>query len=88
MTPEQAASERLRLAKDALLQDGYFQPGQVGDDIAPRIIERLSAIRGHMQELINMWERTAAYDQGRDARAVIYRSCAADLRCLLKSSRG
>jgi hypothetical protein len=40
------AEERLRLAREALLADGYFTPDQVGDDIAPRITERLAAARG------------------------------------------
>lgn len=39
------AVERIRLARHAILLDGYFRPDQVGDDIAPRIVERLSAMR-------------------------------------------
>lgn len=35
---------RLQRAREALLLDGYFTPEQVGDDIAPRIIERLAAV--------------------------------------------
>jgi hypothetical protein len=35
--------ERLALARGALVQDGYFRPEEIGDDIAPRIVEILSA---------------------------------------------
>ena len=41
----QNAEERIALARHALLADGYFTEDQVGDDIAPRIIERLAAMR-------------------------------------------
>lgn len=36
--------ERLRSAREALISTGYFTPDQVGDDIAPRIIELYSAL--------------------------------------------
>jgi hypothetical protein len=41
----QNAEERIALARHALLDDGYFTDDQVGDDIAPRITERLAALR-------------------------------------------
>ena len=41
----QKAEERIQLARWALLKDGYFTDEQVGDDIAPRITERLAALR-------------------------------------------
>lgn len=37
------AETRLDQARRALLADGYFTPEQVGDDIAPRILERFAA---------------------------------------------
>jgi hypothetical protein len=46
-----AAEERVQLARQALLADGYFTEEQVGDDIAPRIIERLSAMRADTANL-------------------------------------
>lgn len=39
------AQERIELAKDALVGAGYFTADEVGDDIAPRITEMVSAIR-------------------------------------------
>lgn len=44
------AEERLALARDALLRDGYFKPDQVGPDVAPRITERLSALRHELEQ--------------------------------------
>ena len=38
-----ALRRRLELARGALTADGFFTPEQVGDDIAPRIAERLAA---------------------------------------------
>lgn len=35
----EAVEERLRVAAQALADDGYFTPEQIGEDIAPRIIE-------------------------------------------------
>lgn len=32
------------LAREALIRTGYFQPSEVGDDIAPRITELYSAL--------------------------------------------
>jgi hypothetical protein len=43
------ARQRLDLARRALLADGYFTGDQVDDDIAPRIIERLSAARQELE---------------------------------------
>lgn len=45
-TPETVADERLRLARNALVATGYFTADQVGDDVAPRITEMASALRG------------------------------------------
>jgi len=39
------ARERLAVARNALLLDEYFKPEDVGDDLAPRIIERLASIK-------------------------------------------
>lgn len=37
------AEERLKLSRQALLQDGYYErPEEIGQDVAPRIAERLS----------------------------------------------
>lgn len=47
-----SANERLRLAREALLKDGYFSPDEVDDDIAPRIIERLAAMRNAPRRMI------------------------------------
>ena len=38
------ANTRIELARGALLADGYFTDDQVGDDTAPRIIERVAAL--------------------------------------------
>ncbi|HEY9367547.1 hypothetical protein [Streptomyces sp.] len=38
------AEARLEAARQALIRDGYFTAEQVGDDIAPRITERLAAL--------------------------------------------
>lgn len=43
--PDQSAflaEERLRHAREALVRTGYFTADQVGDDVAPRIIELAS----------------------------------------------
>lgn len=40
------AEERLRLAREALIATGYFTADQVGDDVAPRIIELASHYTG------------------------------------------
>lgn len=45
------ALERLRLAREALIRDGYFTADEVGPDIAPRIVEWLSHHRGLVEEL-------------------------------------
>lgn len=45
------ALERLRLAREALVRDGYFTADEVGPDIAPRIVEWLSHHRGLVEEL-------------------------------------
>lgn len=39
------AEERIGLARQALIRDGYFTADQVDDDIAPRIIELASHLR-------------------------------------------
>lgn len=40
----QNAKERIRLAKIALIDTGYFKEDEVGDDIAPRILELHTAL--------------------------------------------
>lgn len=37
--------QRLELAKQAVISVGYFVPDEVGDDVAPRILELIEAIR-------------------------------------------
>jgi hypothetical protein len=39
------AHERLELARNALRLDEYFGPGEAGEDIAPRILERIEATK-------------------------------------------
>jgi hypothetical protein len=39
-----ADAERLELARQALIESGYFTADQVGADIAPRIVELLAAL--------------------------------------------
>lgn len=39
------AEQRVELARQALLADGFFTADQVGPDVAPRILERLAALR-------------------------------------------
>jgi chromosome segregation ATPase len=46
-----ALRERLNLARQAILRDGYFNPAQVSDDIAPRILERVAALRERVGRL-------------------------------------
>lgn len=50
MRRAEQAEQRLRLARDALLEDGYFDPWQVDLDIAPRITEQLNAMRAENAE--------------------------------------
>lgn len=47
------ASQRLRLAIDALINTGYFTPDQVGDDVAPRIVELWAAKRHDLDKMID-----------------------------------
>lgn len=44
------AEERLRLAREALVRDGYFTADEIGDDIAPRLVEWLSHHRDRAEE--------------------------------------
>lgn len=44
----QLQEERLNIARKTLAEDGYFTDDQVGDDLAPRLIEWLSHHRGRM----------------------------------------
>lgn len=46
-----AAPERIRLARRALVADGYFAEDEVGDDVAPRISELSSHLRERIREL-------------------------------------
>ncbi len=45
------ARKRLELARQSLIEDGYFDPDQVGNDIAPRITEWLAHHRHKMRSL-------------------------------------
>ncbi len=47
--PENAL-ERLRLAREALIRDGYFTADEVGPDVAPRIVEWLSHHRQQLEQ--------------------------------------
>lgn len=49
-------STRLALARQALIDTGYFTPEQVGPDVAPRIIELHAALVSRLEE---------AYEHGR-----------------------
>lgn len=62
------ATERLRLAKDALVRIGYFTADEVSDDVAPRIIEFASAKRVELEATQDdRDEFRAARDVYRDA---------------------
>jgi hypothetical protein len=37
--------QRIRMAREALIETGYFRADQVGDDIAPRIVELTAGLR-------------------------------------------
>ena len=52
------AEERLRLAREALTRDGYFKAGEIGDDIAPRIVEWLTHHRERAEEAEDQLRRT------------------------------
>lgn len=43
MSPEEATARRLQLAREALARPGGFEPHEVDDDVAPRIVELMSA---------------------------------------------
>jgi hypothetical protein len=43
------AQERIELARQALAADSYFSEDEIGDDIAPRITERLAQHRDETQ---------------------------------------
>lgn len=45
------AHARLRLAREALIEDGYFTADEVGEDIAPRIVEWLTHHRDRPDRL-------------------------------------
>ena len=45
------AVERIKLARRALIEDGYFTADEVGDDVAPRISELSSHYRQRIEEL-------------------------------------
>lgn len=44
----ESAQTRLAYAKDILVKDAYFRPDEVGDDIAPRMVEWMSHMRGEL----------------------------------------
>jgi len=46
-----AAEQRLHLARRALTADGHFTMDEVGDDIAPRITERVTALAARVRDL-------------------------------------
>jgi hypothetical protein len=68
--PSSAESERLEAARQVLLADGYFRPDQVGPDVAPRIVERISALRRELE--LALLEVQVAHTQAR-SHAIGYR---------------
>lgn len=60
-----ASGARLDLARAALVRDGYFTEPEVGDDIAPRLVEWLAHHRG----------RTAAAEDQRHQAEQLLREC-------------
>lgn len=70
----EAAEGRLRLAKDALMSSGYFDEGQVDDEIAPRIHELIAAhnegfciAMADADRLVNKWKDRAETAEARVA---------------------
>ena len=63
--PDSVTAERLDAARRALLEDGFFREDQVGEDIAPRIIERLADLRMSLhktqQAMAAMQEKVVCY---------------------------
>jgi hypothetical protein len=43
------AEKRLALARQAIIDVGYFKPGEVDDDVAPRIVEYASFMRQRLE---------------------------------------
>jgi hypothetical protein len=64
-----AAVERLRLARQALVETGYFREAEVGDDVAPRIIELASALDLDVERPLRA-ARAAIADRLRDERSL------------------
>ena len=65
--PAGVDAERLEAARRALLEDGFFREDQVGDDVAPRIIERLADLRRSLtatQQAMAMQEKVVCYRIG------------------------
>ena len=69
--PDSNASARLGEARQALLADGYFKPDEVSDDIAPRIIERLAALRRTIELLGTNRRPQLTAQQKADARKLL-----------------
>lgn len=65
------ALERLRLAREALIRDGYFTADEVGPDIAPRIVEWLSHHRDRVAkaETDLAWQQSVNSDLRVESRA-------------------
>lgn len=55
------AVDRIELARQALIADGYFTADEVGDDIAPRISELSSHLRHRIENLENRIGATTLY---------------------------
>ncbi|MFD1940545.1 DUF6085 family protein [Nonomuraea mangrovi] len=66
------AEERLTLARQALQLDRYFTADEVGADVAPRIIERLSELRGRAEKAE---DRLAADQLKHRAERDIWKEC-------------
>lgn len=58
------ATERLRLARQAIINDGYFTEDQVGPDIAPRITELIAHYRRQLGEPETEWGHQIVSDDG------------------------
>ena len=52
---------RLALARQVLIDEGYFTEDEVGDDIAPRMIEWLSAHRARVWELTRVLDEVLSH---------------------------
>lgn len=79
------AEARLRLARQALAEDGYFKPEEIGPDIAPRISELADHLRGRITTLENRLTATPQPDESSTADDdLVQRNPDAQLRALVQ----